>query len=171
MSFTYYNDYHDSDYWDPILYPKVDLLTPRLEYIKRCAEEKREIPTLEYFDIAKLLGEYNSFLEKYTQVLNNSMIEYDKLIKTFLDMKNNDPEVNKWLNEIKEKLQQIKIGTILFEPIIIPQTRLLICDKLFNIFKNISDDVSFRMNLLENIKNVFSYENPNDLFRYLLEQK
>jgi DNA-directed RNA polymerase beta' subunit len=181
MSYTYYNDYTTSDYWDPVLYPKSDIYSSLIyEKIRKCVREdgdkiitpvsetKRNVQNdtkeILYCDISDSLRRYNEFLKKYTAIFNKIITIYNEISVSITSMRDVDPVVDKWLQWVKQlHKENVEIKKIEQVQITHDVTKLIVCDEVVEIIKTMIDDINERMKILNKISD-FDVVDPRVLW-------
>ena len=176
MSYIYHSDYTTSDYWDPILYPRNNVYSSLLynkidkcvnkqkKYVARDKEYSDSDEKIYFCDLTPTINAYNNFMKEFTVVYNLIMEEYNRILRSIIDMKTNDVVADDWIESIRPFHEgHKKFSPINFVPIDIDVSHLIVCEAIFDIIETIQKDVNERTLLIKTISK-FDTINPTELW-------
>jgi hypothetical protein len=126
-----------------------------------------------YCDLSGLLKSYNSFLEKYTQAVNAVLQQYKDIFDGIRRMGSDDPTVNKWIDDIKKNILNIRgdIEPIKFNPIQMDVSHLYVCDEIYKILRIIHEDIKKRMEIFDAItKSELLQQSLDDIYKSIFRK-
>ena len=132
--------------------------------------DKLQSPYEEYCDLTELIGEYNRFLKKYTDTINNILMLYKSIFENLRNTHSNDPIVEKWITDTKESLHINIIEPIQYMSINDDVTKLYVCDEIYEIFDIIQNDVVKRMKILEDIVKNHHLQTADEIYESIIKK-